>query len=132
MGSLYKPKYAPTGMTYAAAKIAGTLREVEQWWMKYRDQRGVIHRESSGTSNHADAKRLLKLREGRAAEGKPILPRADKITIDELTDDLKAEYQANNRRSIGRLEDSLGHVLGFFGGWRAMQVSAADVQKYIA
>jgi len=132
VGSLYRRKYAPAGQTYAVAKAAGTLREAGDWWMKYRDLRGVIHRESSGTSNHADAKRLLKLREGRAAEGKPILPRADKVTIDEITGDLKAEYRANNRRSIDRLEDSLEHVLAFFGGRRATQVSAADIDKYIA
>src|SRR4029453_3636443 len=129
MGSLYKPKYAPTGMTLAEAKAAGTLREVEQWWMKYRDQRGVIHRESSGTSNHADAKRMLKLREGRAAEGKPILPRADKVTGGDLLEARKAEYRANNRRSLDRLDDSLAHILEFFAGYRAMQVTGAEVQK---
>jgi integrase len=132
MGSLYRRKYAPAGQTYAEAKAAGTLREAGDWWMKYRHLHGVIHRESTGTANHADAKRLLKLREGRAAEGKPILPRADKVTIDEITADLKGEYRANNRRSIDRLEHSLRHVLSFFGGRRATQVSAADVDKYIA
>jgi integrase len=129
MGSLYRPKYAPTGMTYAAAKVAGTLREVEQWWMKYKDQRGVIHRESSGTSNHADAKRLLKLREGRAAEGKPILPRADKVTVGELLDDLLREYEQNGRR-VKRLKFSLAHLRPAFGTRKAMAVRGDDVNTY--
>src|SRR5262245_41120133 len=129
MGSLYKPKYAPSGQTFAEAKAAGTLREVEQWSMKYRDQRGVIHRESTGTSNHAEAKRLLKSREGRAAEGKPILPRVDKVTVGQLLDDLLREYEQNGRK-VRRLRFSLAHLRPAFGIRKAMAVRGDDINAY--
>jgi integrase len=129
VGSLYRPKYAPAGMTYAAAKGAGALREVEQWWMKYRDANGVIRRESSGTTNHADAKLLLKRREGRAAEGKPVLPRADKVTVGELLDDLVREYEQNGRR-VRRLRFSLAHLRPTFGARKATSVRGDDINTY--
>lgn len=83
MGSLFRPKYPPSGMTFKDAKAAGALRESDIWWLKYRAS-GRIIRESSGTANEKEAERLLKVKEGRAEEGKPILPRADKVTVREL------------------------------------------------
>jgi hypothetical protein len=82
VGSLYRPKYAPAGMSYAEAKAAGLLRESEVWWLKYRVN-GRVVRESSGTTSYEEAKRLLKLREGRAAEGRPVAPHADRVTVAE-------------------------------------------------
>jgi integrase len=120
-------------MTWAAAKAAGALRESDVWWLKYRDARGVIVRESSGTEKHEDAKRLLRVREGAAAEGKPTTPRADKVTVAELAEDVRNDYRVNNERSSAdRLEFSLQHILPFFGSRRAAQVTVADVRAYTA
>jgi integrase len=129
VGSIYKPKYAPEGMTFAAAKEADTLRESAVWWLKYRAG-GRIVRQSSGTAKEKEAKKLLRLREGAAAEGKVILPRADKISIGELADDLKAEYAANGRRSADRLEFSLAHLLPVLGDRRAVQLTSAEITRY--
>jgi integrase len=129
MGSIYKPKYAPDGQTFAQAKAAGTLRESAVWWLKFRAG-GRIVRQSSGTEKEKEAKRLLALREGAAAEGKVILPRGDKITVRELADDLKAEYAANGRRSADRLEFSLAHLLPVLGDRRAAQLTSAEITKY--
>ena len=52
-----------------------------------------------------------------------MVPRSDKITVDELAEDLRVEYRANKRRSADRLELSLAHLLRFFGGWRAARVT---------
>jgi hypothetical protein len=129
VGSIYRQKYAPEGQTYAEAKAAGALRESGVWWLKYRAG-GRIVRQSSGTENAQKARKLLRVREGAAAEGKIILPRADKITIRELADDLKAEYAANGRRSADRLEFSLAHLLPVLGDRRAVQLTSAEIIRY--
>jgi integrase len=131
MGSIYRPKYAPEGQTFKEAKAAGTLRESAVWRLKYRAG-GRIVRESSGTENQQEARRLLRLREGAAEEGKVTLPRADKVTVRELTDDLKTEYAANGRKSGDRLEFSLAHLLPVFGDRRALRVVPADIEAYKA
>jgi hypothetical protein len=45
--------------------------------MDYRDAHGIRHRDSTRTEDRDEAERLLKIREGKVAEGQPILPRAD-------------------------------------------------------
>jgi integrase len=131
MGSLYRAKYPPQGMSYMEAQATGRLRQAGTWTLKYRDARGIVRREATGLTDHAEAKRRLKLREGRTAEGKMILPRADKVAVAEILDDLKAEYRANNRRSSARLGTSLTHLLRAFGGHRAIQIKAGDITRYI-
>src|SRR4030095_15992432 len=88
MGSIYRPKYRSTD---------GTLKESAVIWLKYRDALGVLRRESSETTKEQQAKRLLKQREGAAVEGRVILPRVDRVTVAELAETLKAEYQVNGR-----------------------------------
>src|SRR5262245_63668132 len=92
MGSIFRP-------TYRAAN--GTRRAAAVWWLKYRAQ-GRVVRQASGTDNAQEARCILKIREGKATEGQPVMPRADKITVDALLDTLKADYQANGRRSLDR------------------------------
>src|SRR5262245_36489336 len=123
MGSLYRPKYRGAD---------GTLKESAVIWLKYRDALGVLRRESSETTKEQEARRLLKQREGAAVEGRVIMPRADRVTIAELAETLKADYKANGRRSADRLEFSLAHVLPFFGARRAIQLTSADVTRYRA
>src|SRR5215510_5675569 len=121
MGSLYHPKYRATD---------GTLKESAVIWLKYRDALGVLRRESTETTKEQEARRLLKQREGAAVEGRVVIPRADRVTVAELAENLKANYKANSRKSADRLEFSLAHLLPFFGARRAVQVASADVTAY--
>jgi len=121
MGSLYRPKYRGAD---------GTLKESAVIWLKYRDALGVLRRESSETTKEREARRILKQREGAAVDGRVIVPRADRVTIAELAENLKADYKANGRKSADRLEFSLAHLLPFFGARRAMAITSADVTAY--
>ena len=121
MGSLYRPKYRGSD---------GTQKESAIIWMKYRDALGVLRRESSGTEKEQEARRLLKQREGAAVEGRVVVPRADRITIGELAEHLKADYKANGRRSGDRLALSLTHLLPVFGARKAITLTSADVTAY--
>jgi integrase len=121
MGSLFRAKYKATD---------GTVKESSVWWLKYRDALGVLRRESSETEREHEAKRLLKQREGAAVEGRVIVPRADRVTVAELLDELKQEYAANQRRSGERLSFSIQRLAPFFGHLRASRLTSADVTRY--
>jgi hypothetical protein len=56
---------------------------------------GVLRREASGTNKEHEARRLLKQREGAAVEGRVVFSRADRVTIVELAEHLKADYKAD-------------------------------------
>ena len=130
MGSLYRPKYRDDKGTYVSMK--GLRYTVcETYWMKYRAN-GRLVRESTSTTKLNEAKKTLARRMGAAAEGRPILPRADKVKIYQLAEDLVNDYKANQRPSLDRLEYSLKHLLPYFGECRAVQVTPADVNAYIA
>ncbi|SRR6266511_2652328 len=129
MGSLFRPKYPPAGMSYKDAREAGLLRQSEVWWVKYRAN-GKTRKESSESTKESDAKKLLRQREGAVVEGRAVFPRASKVTVKDLADALVAEYQANQRRSSERLRFSLQHVLPVFGERRAVHVTSADMDKY--
>jgi integrase len=122
MGSLYRPKFRARD---------GTPKESRVWWLKYRVDGRVI-RESSETHKEAEARRLLRQREGAAAEGRAVVPRVERVKIADLAEDLRHDYQANGRRSARRLEFTLRHVLGFFGARRAVHLTTADVNAYVA
>ena len=66
-------------------------------WVQYY-VRGKRYRESSESSNRADAVRLLKRRMGEAASGKPIGPDVAKTTLADLAAMLTNDYRANARR----------------------------------
>ena len=121
MGSLYQPTYRGSD---------GTLKESSIIWLKYRDALGVLRREASGTNKEHEARRLLKQREGAAVEGRVVVPRADRVTIAELAEHLKADYKANGRKSADRLAFSLAHLLPVFGARKAITLTNADVTAY--
>ncbi len=123
MGSLYRPRLK-------SGARAGV------WWCKYYVN-GRAVRESTGVSGDTDsappaAKRFLKTREGAAAAGAPIAPRADRVRVEELLADLENDYRVNGRRSIERLTFSIAHLRPFFGGRRAHHVSPSDVRAYVS
>lgn len=122
MGSLYRPEFRARD---------GTLKESRVWWLKYRVD-GRVVRESSETHKEAEARRLLRQREGAAAEGRPVLPGVERVTIQGLSEDLRRDYQANERRSLRRIEFNLKHLPPFFGAMRAVHVTRADVTAYVA
>lgn len=100
-------------------------------WLKLYLRGGLVLRESTKTDRLAEARRVLDLRRGAMANGVKIEPRADRVTCGELFDDLVTEYRINERRSLDRLEDSLGHLRPVFAPIRAHHVTEADVRRYV-
>ncbi len=101
-----------------------------RWWIKYYVN-GRPVRESTGTDGKEQARRMLKGREGAAATGAPIPPRLDRISYDELADDLRTFYRTIGRRRLSEVEDRLTYLDTFFRGRRAVSIGPALVTEYV-
>lgn len=102
------------------------------WWIRYY-RNGRRFEESSRSEKYTDAERLLKIREGKIAEGAPISPAIGRLRFEEATADVVADYRINRKRSIRQLERRITlHLTPFFGGRRMVNLTTADVRAYIA
>jgi hypothetical protein len=80
------------------------------YWADYYDGTGKRVRVSTGTVDKQAAKDFLKVREGAVGRGAPIPPRLDRVTYDELRDNLLQYYRTTGKwkhldeaeRRIGR------------------------------
>jgi site-specific recombinase XerD len=99
------------------------------WWVKYYEN-GRPRRESTGTEKETEAKRFMKEREGRVATGQPILRRADRISYEEVAQDLRQHYQTTGSRNLKEAEYRLKHLDAFFAGRRIATICQADVTAY--
>jgi integrase len=100
------------------------------FWVKYYVN-GRPVRETTGTNKETEARRFLKEREGRAAVGQAILPRADRVRYEEVARDLREHYQATGARNLKEAETRLQHLDRFFQGRRVAALSQADAIAYV-
>ena len=100
------------------------------YWIQYYRQ-GKPFQESTKSGKEADAKRLLKRREGEIADGKLPGIYFDKILYDELAQDILNDYELNSRKSLDRLKITLEHLEKAFKGYRAVNISTARIKDYI-
>jgi len=110
MGSIYK-----RGRTY---------------WIKYYRQ-GKPYRESVKSEKEADAKRLLKKREGEIADGRLPGVYFDRIRFDELAEDFLADYRINQKKSTVRAERCVRQLKREFEGARATDITTPRIKTYI-
>jgi integrase len=122
-----RPPYRPSWID----KKTGQKREAPIWWIVY-SAKGKVHRESSHSTKEADAWKLLKKRHGEIALNKLVGPDIQKTSFDNLTSMLTADYKANSRKSLARVEDAINHLRGFFGADKAIEITSDRVTEYIA
>jgi len=75
------------------------------WWASY--YRGGRQIRESTECRHGQeklAKDFLKRREGDVASGRPVSPKASKVKVEEILDDLLTDYKANDRSSLDGVE----------------------------
>jgi len=122
MGYLYRPK------------LKGGTKEDPRfgriWWVKYYVNGNPI-RESTGTERETEAKRFLKVREGRVAMGQPVLRRIDRIRYEEAAEDLRKHYRTTGRRSPQEAEIRLKHLDRFFRHSRITGIDHATITRYV-
>lgn len=100
------------------------------FWIKYY-RNGKPYFESTHTQKETEAKRKLKSREGQIADHKFPGLKIEKILFDELAQDVINDYKLNSRKSLERLEDSLKHLMVYFGGMKATGIGTDLIQRYI-
>src|SRR5204863_9572014 len=101
------------------------------YWVKYY-RNGRPYRESTSSTLERDAKDLLNRRLGDIASGRPMNPRADRIKVSQLLDDLLTEYEVNERASLRRMKELVNHLRPALGHFRAVAVTTADINRHIA
>jgi integrase len=100
------------------------------YWIKYY-RNGKPYRESTKSKKEADAKRLLKKREGEISQGKLPGIYFDKVRFDELAEGFLADYRINQKKSLVRAERSVNHLKQMFEGLRIIDITTTSIRDYI-
>ena len=131
LGNVYQPTYRD--------KRTGELKKVATWWIVYsvngrRIAEKALDASGRASTNRADAVRLLKEKLGDAAAGKPVGPQLDRTTVGDLLAMVEADYKANSRSSLDRVEDAGIHLKAFFGDGqgKARDVTSDRVTAFAA
>ena len=110
MGSIYK-----RGNTY--------------WIQYYRN--GKPYRESTKSKKEADAKRLLKKREGEISEGKLPGIYFDRVRFDKLAEDFLLDFRVNQKKSLRRVKQCVDHLAEMFEGVKVRDITTPKIQAFI-
>jgi integrase len=100
------------------------------WWIKYY-RNGKPYRESSGGTKKMVAKKLLDRKEGEIALGKIPSIQYEKVSFDELAEDFLVDYRINQKKSLKRAENSVGHLRETFEGMRIVDITTPRIRGYI-
>ncbi|UCF74125.1 MAG: tyrosine-type recombinase/integrase [Deltaproteobacteria bacterium] len=109
----------------------GTIyKRGQTYWLKYY-RNGKPYYESTRSTKEADAKKLLKKREGEISEGKLPGVYFDRVRFDELAEDFLTDYRVNQKKSLKKAKESVAHLKRHFEGYRAIQITTPRIQDYI-
>lgn len=101
------------------------------WWIRYY-KNGKRYEESSGSTKEAEARSLLRLREGDIERGVALTPKVGRIRFDEAANDMLNDYRTNRKRSLDDVERRIElHLKPFFGNRRMAAITTADIREYI-
>ncbi len=101
------------------------------FWIKY-SRAGKPLRESTGSKKEADAKKLLRRREGEISEGKLPGIYFDRVSFEELAEALIVDYKVNGRKSLVRVERKIAlHLEPYFGGMKIPAITTSKIQRYV-
>ena len=99
------------------------------YWIKYY-RNGKPFFESSCSPKEADARQLLKKREGEIAIGKLPGIYFNRVRFDDLAEDFLNDYEINGK-STNRAKHSIKHLKQAFGGLRVTVIDTPRVKAYI-
>lgn len=101
------------------------------WWIKYY-RNGKPFRESSKSAKWADAKQLLRTREGQSETNFTPETQTDGVGFEELAQDLLNEYRINNRKSFVWLKRRVElHLTPFFNDLSTADITTERTRAYI-
>lgn len=100
-----------------------------KWWIAYC-VRGEEKRESGGNTQ-AEAKRFLKERLGQIYSGTYLGPQEERLTVNDLLDNLITRLELKGAKSIPAFVSGLKPIREFFGFDRAVDVTPERIRLYI-
>jgi|WetSurMetagenome_2_1015567.scaffolds.fasta_scaffold11320_5 integrase len=121
MGRVFQPMYKGK---------RGKWRRAATWWIAYYHN-GRELRESSGSTNKNDARRLLRDKLAASTNGTIITGSAQRLLFSDLVGKLYLDYKRNSRRSIDRVEDAVSHLDDFFAEYRAIDITDEAIERYV-
>ncbi|MGB7762852.1 MAG: site-specific integrase [Bryobacteraceae bacterium] len=99
------------------------------WWIQYF-ARGRRVRESSGSTDEVEARRILRVKVGELAAGRDVTP--ERATIDKLCALVLADYKMRNLRDAATVAWRYdAHVKPLIGSLRAERFTPHQVRTYI-
>src|SRR5262245_12905916 len=105
-------------------------RRPSGWSIKYYVNGKPVY-EATGTKDKTEARRILQARVGQLAEGRYVGLAVERVTLNELAQDLLTDYENNKRKSLRELKIRLNkHLLPFIGEKKAHKTTSADVEEY--
>lgn len=126
------PRYKKgSGSLYYQTKLDKQGRRVLRTiWLSYYHNKKRI-RESSGTTDRAEARRILQERVGLSASGK-LVSRGEGVTFKDLADLVIADYRTNGKRSLSDTQRRFDkHLTPFFSEYRAHEIHTDIVRRYV-
>lgn len=123
MGFCFLPSYTDR---HGVRKVSAV------WWISY-SVHGKRTKESSESTNRADAVRLLKRRIAEVQQGKAVGSQVEKTTLGDLLNLIIDDYKVNGNRSLRRLEVACRHLRDGLGAdTRAVNITSAETTRYVA
>jgi integrase len=101
------------------------------YWIGYY-HRGKEYRESSESESENQARKLLKKRLGEMGSGKLIGPVEERVTFEEMTEDLLRNYQVNKRKAVKIIEYPIKHLRKSFALDKALDLTTDRINVHIA
>jgi integrase len=109
--------------------MGSVYKRGQVFWIKYY-RNGKPYRESTKSKKEADAKRLLKKREGEISQGKLPGIYFDKVRFDELAEAFLSDYRINNK-NLKRASQSVDHLKKALEGMRVVDITTTCINGYI-
>jgi integrase len=109
-------------------RATGEWRTCETWTIRWYS--GGRHHKQGGFPTKTAAREELRARQEASKQGLYV-PGADRTTFEDLAALLLTEYRANERRSLDRAEDAVGHLRTFFDGYTAKAITTTRILEYV-
>jgi integrase len=98
--------------------------------------RGKEYRESTGTADDGKAAKFLKRRlkevgADQIGKGTFVGPQQERMKVSKLLESLEEDYKLRGKENP-QFRAHLKHIREYFGAWRAVEVTAEAVDKYIS
>lgn len=109
----------------------GNVRKHGKGWQLIYQVAGKRHWETIKAKNESEARRVLKIREGKAWDPRNAPELADAPTFDDLCELIETDYQMNQRRTADKLQLRLKHLRASFGGLTTDKITGERIGEYI-